>query len=42
MNVGESMGGMSSLARQYEGQMRLLQNAENNEQRAAQLLSPSS
>lgn len=42
VNVVESMVGMISLARQYEVQMRLLQNAENNEQRAAQLLSPSS
>jgi flagellar basal-body rod protein FlgF len=40
VNVVESMVGMISLARQYEVQMRLLQNAENNEQRATQLLSP--
>jgi flagellar basal-body rod protein FlgF len=40
VNVVESMVGMISLARQYEVQMRLLQNAESNEQRATQLLSP--
>jgi len=39
VNVVESMVGMIALARQFEMQMRLLQNAENNEQRAAQLLS---
>lgn len=39
VNVVESMVGMIALARQYEVQMRLLQNAENNEQRATQLLS---
>lgn len=42
VNVVESMVGMISLARQYEVQMRLLQNAESNEQRATQLLAPSS
>ncbi len=41
VNVVESMVGMIALARQYEVQMRLLQNAESNEQRATQLLSPS-
>ncbi len=39
VNVVESMVGMIALARQFEVQMRLLQNAENNEQRATQLLS---
>ena len=38
VNVVESMVGMIALARQFEMQMRLLQNAENNEQRASQLL----
>lgn len=39
VNVVESMVGMISLARQFEMSMRLLQTAETNEQRAAQLLS---
>lgn len=39
VNVVESMVGMIEVARQFEMQMKLLQNAEANEQRAAQLLS---
>ena len=39
VNVVESMVGMIALARQFEMQMRLLSNAEQNEQKAAQLLS---
>lgn len=39
VNVVESMVGMIALARQFELQMRLLQTAEGNEQKAAQLLS---
>lgn len=39
VNVVESMVGMIALARQFEVQMRLLQTAESNEQKAAQLLS---
>lgn len=39
VNVVESMVGMIELSRRFEMQMRLLQNAENNSQRAAQLLS---
>jgi len=39
VNVVESMVGMIALARQFEVQMRLLQTAESNEQRASQLLS---
>ncbi len=39
VNVVESMIGMIALARQFEMQMRLLQTAETNEQKAAQLLS---
>ncbi len=39
VNVVEAMVGMISVARQFEIQMKLLQNAEGNEQRAAQLLS---
>lgn len=39
VNVVESMVGMIALARQFEMQMRLLQNAESNEQKASQLLS---
>jgi flagellar basal-body rod protein FlgF len=39
VNVVESMVGMIELARQFEIQMRLLQNAESNDQRAASLLS---
>lgn len=43
-NVGvvDAMVGMIALARQFEVQMRLLQTAENNEQRASQLLSTTS
>jgi flagellar basal-body rod protein FlgF len=41
VNVVEAMVGMIALSRQFEMQMRLLQNAEQNAQRAAQLLSPS-
>ncbi|HLT26644.1 MAG TPA: flagellar basal-body rod protein FlgF [Zeimonas sp.] len=39
VNVVESMVGMIALARQFEMQMRVLQTAEQNEQRASQLLS---
>ena len=39
VNVVESMVGMIALARQFEIQMKLLSNVEQNEQRAAQLLS---
>ncbi len=39
VSVVESMVGMIALARQFEMQLRLLQNAEGNEQKAAQLLS---
>jgi flagellar basal-body rod protein FlgF len=39
VNVVESMVGMIALARQFEMQMRMLQTAEGNEQKAAQLLS---
>lgn len=38
VNVVEAMVGMIALQRQFEIQMRLLQTAETNEQRAAQLL----
>jgi flagellar basal-body rod protein FlgF len=38
VNVVEAMVGMIGVARQFEMQMKLLQNAEENEQRAAQLL----
>lgn len=41
VNVVESMVGMIALSRQFEMQMRLLQNAEQNAQRAAQLLTTS-
>ncbi|MBE7941542.1 MULTISPECIES: flagellar basal-body rod protein FlgF [Ramlibacter] len=40
VNVVEAMVGMISAARQFETQMKLLQNAEQNDQRAAQLLAP--
>jgi len=39
VNVVESMVGMIELSRRFEMQMRLLQTAESNSQRAAQLLS---
>lgn len=39
VNVVESMVGMITLARQFELQMRMLQTAEGNEQKASQLLS---
>ena len=39
VNVVESMIGMIALSRQFEMQMRLMQTAETNEQKAAQLLS---
>ncbi|MGE0801877.1 MAG: flagellar basal-body rod protein FlgF [Lautropia sp.] len=39
VNVVEAMVGMIQVARQFEMQMKLLQNTETNEQRAAQLLS---
>jgi len=38
VNVVESMVGMIAAARQYEVQMQLLRNAEQNDQHAAQLL----
>lgn len=39
VNVVEAMVGMIEVSRQFEMQMKLLQNAESNEQRASQLLS---
>jgi flagellar basal-body rod protein FlgF len=39
VNVVEAMVGMIALSRQFELQMRMLQTAESNEQKAAQLLS---
>lgn len=39
VNVVEAMVGMIALARQFELQMKMMQNAENNEQKAQQLLS---
>lgn len=39
VNVVEAMVGMIALSRQFEVQIRLMQLAENNEQKAAQLLS---
>ncbi|HRO58258.1 MAG TPA: flagellar basal-body rod protein FlgF [Burkholderiaceae bacterium] len=39
VNVVEAMVGMIALARQFDLQMRMLQTAEGNEQKAAQLLS---
>lgn len=39
VNVVEAMVGMIEVARQFEMQMKLLQNTEANDQRAAQLLS---
>lgn len=39
VNVVEAMVGMIEVARQFEMQMKLVQNAESNEQRASQLLS---
>jgi flagellar basal-body rod protein FlgF len=39
VNVVEAMVGLIALSRQFEMQMRMLQNAEQNEQRATQLLS---
>ncbi|MGE0311044.1 MAG: flagellar basal-body rod protein FlgF [Lautropia sp.] len=38
VNVVESMVGMIEVSRQFEMQMKLMQNAEQNEQRAGQLL----
>ena len=38
VNAVESMVGMIQVARQFEAQMRLLQNAESNDKSAAQLL----
>lgn len=38
VNVVEAMVGMIQVSRQFEMQMKLMQNAEQNEQRAAQLL----
>jgi flagellar basal-body rod protein FlgF len=40
VNVVEAMVGMIAAARQFETQMKLLQNAEQNDQRGAQLLAP--
>ncbi len=40
VNVVEAMVGMISASRQFETQMKLLQTAEQNDQRAAQLLAP--
>ena len=40
VNAVEQMVSMISLARQYDMQMKLLQNAENNAKDAAQLLGP--
>ena len=40
VNVVEAMVGMIALSRQFEMQMRMLQNAEQNAQRAASLLNP--
>ena len=39
VNVVESMVGMIEVQRQFEMQMKLLQTAEANEQRASQVLS---
>ena len=39
VNVVEAMVGMIALARQFDLQMRMMQTAEGNEQKAAQLLS---
>ena len=38
MNPVEAMVGMISVARQFELQLRMLQNAERNDQTAARLL----
>jgi flagellar basal-body rod protein FlgF len=38
VNAIESMVGMIAVARQYELQMRMIQNAEKNDQTASQLL----
>ncbi|HZY18569.1 MAG TPA: flagellar basal-body rod protein FlgF [Ramlibacter sp.] len=40
VNVVEAMVGMIAASRQFETQMKLLQTAEQNDQRAAQLLAP--
>ena len=40
VNVVEAMVGMIAAARQFDTQMKLLQTAEQNDQRAAQLLAP--
>jgi flagellar basal-body rod protein FlgF len=40
VNVVEAMVGMIAAARQYDTQMKLLQTAEQNDQRASQLLAP--
>jgi flagellar basal-body rod protein FlgF len=39
VNVVDAMVDMIALSRQFEMQMKLLQNADQNEQRASQLLS---
>jgi flagellar basal-body rod protein FlgF len=41
VNVVDEMVNMISLARQFDMQMKLLQHAENNDSKAAQLLSMS-
>ena len=38
VNVAEAMVNMINLARQFEMQMKLLTNAENNETKASQIL----
>jgi flagellar basal-body rod protein FlgF len=40
VNIVEAMVGMIAASRQFETEMKLLQNAEQNDQRAAQLLAP--
>ncbi len=40
VNIVEAMVGMIAASRQFETQMKLLQTAEQNDQRAAQLLAP--
>ena len=39
VNVVEAMVGMISLARQFDMQMKILQNADGNDRQASQLLS---
>jgi flagellar basal-body rod protein FlgF len=40
VNVVEAMVGMIAAARQFDTQMKLLQSAEQDDQRASQLLAP--